>query len=54
MTGYRGVVKLGASWNSVTVCNWGSGVTLQSSYTFTASDAGSHTFTPKFSYSITG
>jgi RHS repeat-associated protein len=50
VTGYRGRVKLTTPWGGIGYWNWGTGVDTASSYTFTATDAGSHTFTPKFSY----
>ena len=52
VTGYRGTVGLASSWDSVKATQWGTGVTgfTPPKYTFTAGDAGSHTFTPKFQY----
>jgi RHS repeat-associated protein len=50
VSGYRGAVLLTSTWTSVSYPNWGSGVTLDGSYTFTAADGGQHVFTPKFTY----
>lgn len=48
--GYRGSVRLSASWNSVRTATWGAGVDFQGGYAFTAADAGSHSFTPIIDY----
>lgn len=50
VTGYRGRVVVSSSWNSVPWYFWGGGVDWNNQYTFTATDAGVHTFTPRFNY----
>lgn len=46
--GYRGTVLLASTWNSVEYGSWERNVFDR--YAFTAADAGSHVFTPKFIY----
>jgi YD repeat-containing protein len=53
LSGFRGTVLLAATYDSVVYPNWGSGVTLAGAYSFSASDAGQHVFTPKLSYAGT-